>query len=276
MFIDSHAHLDSSDFDSDRADVLRRARDAGVDRILAVGSGSGPGTLDCAIKLAEQHDDLDASIGIHPHESALASDEDFQFLLQLAEHPRVIAWGEIGLDFHYDHSPRDVQIEVFARQLAFARAKTLPVIIHTREAEFETLKALQEHWGGDGPGGVLHCYSGSLQLAQQCIEMGFWVSFSGILTFPKAQNLRDVAKEIPLNRLLIETDSPYLAPVPHRGKRCEPRFVVETAKVLAQLRGLSVEDIGRITSLNYRTLFLKKRGSVQTLADGEVMLKRES
>ena len=268
MFIDSHAHLGSSDFDSDRSDVLRRARDAGVDRILAIGSGTGSGSLDCAIRLAEQYEDLDASIGIHPHEASLATDEDFQFLLQLAEHPRVVAWGEIGLDFHYDHSPHEVQIAVFAKQLDLARAKRLPVIIHTREAEPETLKTLQEHWDGNSPGGILHCYSGSLQLAQQCLEMGFRVSFSGMLTFPKAQDIREVAKEIPLDRLLIETDSPYLAPAPRRGKRCEPGFVVETAKALAQLRGLSVEDIGRITSLNYRTLLLE-RGSEQKQSANE-------
>ncbi|MCI0424045.1 MAG: TatD family hydrolase [Acidobacteria bacterium] len=254
MFIDSHAHLDSVDFDSDRALVIERARAAGVARVLAIGSGTGPGTLDCAIKLAERFEGLDASIGIHPHEARLAAEEDFRLLTELAGHPAVVAWGEIGLDFHYDHSPRDVQLEVFARQLKLAADRRLPVIIHTREAERETLRALQEHWTQPHIGGILHCYSGSLELAESGLAMGFLISFSGMLTFPKAQSVRDVAQRVPLERLLIETDAPYLAPVPHRGKRNEPAFVVETAKALAQLKETSMEAIGRQTAENYRRL----------------------
>jgi TatD DNase family protein len=255
MFIDSHAHLDSADFDSDRHTVIERAKAAGVARVLAIGSGTGPGTLDCAIKLAEAFEGLDASIGIHPHEAALATEEDFRLLAELAEHPAVIAWGEIGLDFHYDHSPRDVQGDVFARQLRLAAERRLPVIIHTREAEEETLKVLQENWRQPEIGGILHCYSGSLALAQAGLEMGFRVSFSGMLTFPKAHSVREVAQKVPMERLLIETDAPFLAPVPHRGKRNEPSFVVETARALAQLKGTSIEVIGRQTSENYRCLF---------------------
>jgi TatD DNase family protein len=255
MFIDSHAHLDSADFDTDRPAVIERAKAAGVTRVLAIGSGTGPGTLDCAIKLAETFESLDASIGIHPHEAALATGEDFRLLAELAMHSAVIAWGEIGLDFHYDHSPREVQRDVFARQLRLAAERRLPVIIHTREAEEDTLKALQENWGQPEIGGILHCYSGSLQLAQAGLEMGFLVSFSGMLTFPKAQNVREVAQKVPIERLLIETDAPFLAPVPHRGKRNEPAFVVETANAMAQLKGTSIEVIGRQTSENYRRLF---------------------
>jgi TatD DNase family protein len=255
MFVDSHAHLDSVDFDRDRPAVIERAQAAGVTRVLAIGSGTGPGTLDCAIKLAETFAVLDASIGIHPHEAALATEGDFRFLTELAEHSEVIAWGEIGLDFHYDHSPRDVQREVFARQLKLAAERRLPVIIHTREAEEETLKVLQEHWGQPEIGGILHCYSGSLELAHAGLEMGFMVSFSGMLTFPKAENVRDVARRVPMERLLIETDAPFLAPVPHRGKRNEPAFVVETAKVMAQLKETSIEVIARQTTENYRRLF---------------------
>ena len=198
---------------------------------------------------------LDASIGIHPHEAALATEDDFRLLAELAKHSAVIAWGEIGLDFHYDHSPRDVQREVFARQLRLAAEQRLPVIIHTREAEDDTLKLLHENWGRPQIGGILHCYSGSLALAQAGLEMGFWVSFSGMLTFPKAHNVREVAQKVPMEQLLIETDAPFLAPVPHRGKRNEPSFVVETAKALAQLKGTSIEVIGRQTSENYRRLF---------------------
>jgi TatD DNase family protein len=255
MFTDSHAHLDSTDFDADRPAVIERAKAAGVTRTLAIGSGTGPGTLDCAIKLATAFDGLDASIGIHPHEAALATEDDFRLLSELAEHPAVIAWGEIGLDFHYDHSPRDVQLAVFVRQLKLAAERRLPVIIHTREAEKETLKVLQDNWGQPEIGGILHCYSGSLELAQAGLEMGFLVSFSGIVTFPKAQSVRDVALEVPMDRLLIETDAPFLAPVPYRGKRNEPSFVVETAKVLAQLKEKSIEVIARQTSENYRRLF---------------------
>lgn len=255
MFVDSHAHLDSVDFDTDRPAVIERAQAAGVTRVLAIGSGSGPGTLDCAIKLAETFDGLDASIGIHPHEAALATEDDFRLLAELAEHSAVIAWGEVGLDFHYDHSPRDVQGEVFARQLKLAAERRLPVIIHTREAEEETLKVLQEHWGQPEIGGILHCYSGSLELAQAGLEMGFMVSFSGMLTFPKAENVRHVARRVPMERLLIESDAPFLAPVPHRGRRNEPAFVVETAKVMAQLKETSIEVIARQTTENYRRLF---------------------
>jgi TatD DNase family protein len=255
MFIDSHAHLESADFDIDRSSMLDRARSALVERILGIGSGTGPKALDAAIKLAEQHDDIDAAIGIHPHEAGLARSEDFELLESLAEHPKVVAWGEIGLDFHYDHSPRDAQRAVFVQQLALARASELPVIIHTREAEAETLQILKEDWGKNGLGGILHCFTGSLKMAEECLELGFLVSFSGMLTFPKAQAIRAVAQQIPLEKLLIETDSPYLAPIPFRGKRNEPAYVVETAKALGQLKGLSFEAVGRITAENYRHFF---------------------
>lgn len=255
MFIDSHAHLDSSAYDADRPAVVERARSAGVSRVLAIGSGTGPGTLDCAIRLAEAFEGLDASVGIHPHESVLATEEDFILLPRLAENSSVVAWGEIGLDFHYDHSPREVQREVFARQLRLAAERQLPVIIHTRESEVETLKILQENWNSPEVGGILHCYSGSHEFAQAGLEMGFLISFSGMLTFPKAQAIREVALRVPEDRLLIETDAPFLAPVPYRGKRNEPAFVVQTAKALAELKGVSVETIARQTSENYCRLF---------------------
>lgn len=263
MFIDSHAHLDAAEFDPDRASVIERACDAQVVRVLAIGSGTGPETLDCAIRLAEESEYLDASVGIHPHEARLATDEDLRILSSLAQHPKVVAWGEIGLDFHYDRSPRDVQMKVFARQLELANESGLPVIIHTRDAEPETLDILKRHWTPASRGAVLHSYSGSWELARACLEMGFFVSFSGMLTFPKAHNVRAVAQKIPLERLLIETDSPFLAPVPHRGRRNEPAFVVETARTLAQLKGLSLEDAGRITTENYYRLFKSSRGQIE-------------
>ena len=165
-----------------------------------------------------------------------------------------MAWGEIGLDFHYEFSPREIQEEVFVRQLSQARAKVLPVIIHSREAEAKTLEILAGHSRNDDQTGILHCFSGSLAMAQKCLEMGFFVSFSGILTFPKARDLQAVAREIPLDRLLIETDSPYLAPVPYRGRRNQPAHVVEVAKALAQLKGVSLEAIAEVTTSNYQRL----------------------
>jgi TatD DNase family protein len=254
MFIDSHAHLDSADFDTDRPAVIRRARDAQVERVLAVGSGTGPGTSDCTLQLAEQFEILDASIGIHPHEAALATEQNLQWLAQLAGHRKVVAWGEIGLDFYYQHSPRDVQIRLFARQLVLAKEASLPVIIHTREAEAETLEVLKAHWSDSNLGGILHCYSGTWQLARACLDLGFCISFSGLVTFARSENVREVVKQIPLDRLLIETDAPFLAPVPHRGKRNEPAFVVETAKVMAHLKNVSLEDLGAVTTANYYRL----------------------
>jgi TatD DNase family protein len=253
MFIDSHAHLDFPDFQDDIKPLLDRAAAAGIQRILTVGSEPGPGRLDAGIHVAERFAGIDASIGIHPHEAKSVTEEDFKALTGLASHPKVVAWGEIGLDYHYDHSPRATQREVFIRQLGLAREARLPVIVHTREAEEETLEILRDYWSGRS--GVLHCFSGSAELAATCLEMGFLISFSGMVTFPKAEAIRQVVASVPLERLLIETDAPYLAPVPHRGRRNEPAFVVETAKMIAQLKGIGIDELGRITSENYCRLF---------------------
>jgi TatD DNase family protein len=257
MFVDSHAHLDGPEFDTDRDEVIQRARDAGVSAILNVGTGDPhSGALERALELADKHQEVYAAVGIHPHDARLFDDKAEQRITSLIEQSRrVIAWGEIGLDFHYDNSPRDVQLEVFRRQLQLARDVNLPVIIHTREAEEETVEILTSQWAGCGLPGVMHCFSGSLQLAQQAIELGFYVSFSGIITFKKAEDLRAVAKEVPLDSLLIETDCPFLAPVPFRGKRNEPAYVVEVARCLAELRGMSVEKIGEITTDNFWRVF---------------------
>jgi TatD DNase family protein len=193
----------------------------------------------------------------------LFDDSAEQLITKLAtQSSRVIAWGEIGLDFHYDNSPRDVQLAVFRRQLHAARSLRLPVIIHTREAEAETIELLKSEWAGSGLPGIMHCFSGSLWLAQQAIELGMSISFSGIVTFKKAEELRAIAKQVPTDKLLIETDCPFLAPVPFRGKRNEPAFVVEVARCLAELRGVSLEEMALITSLNFERLFklqLKER-----------------
>jgi TatD DNase family protein len=252
--IDSHAHLDMEQFDTDRDAVLERARQAGVRGIVAIG-GSEPGRLDAALPLAEAHDWIWATIGIHPHEAKDATDAHFERLMGLAGHPRVVAWGEIGLDYHYDHSPREVQRRVFRRQLELARAARLPVILHCRDAWPDALEILAADWARAGLGGIFHCFTGTIEQARRGIEMGFLVSFAGNVTYPKAEALRAVAREVPSDRLLVETDSPFLPPQGRRGQRNEPAFVVEVAKTLGSVRDLSAEEISRITSANLRRLF---------------------
>jgi TatD DNase family protein len=257
MFVDSHAHIDGTEFDNDREAVIQRARDAGVSAILNIGTGDPhSGALDRAVDLAEGHADIYTAIGIHPHDARLFDDKAEQLILTLiTRSSRVIAWGEIGLDFHYDNSPRDVQVKVFQRQLQLAGEAKLPVIIHTREAETETIEILKSHGVGGNPPGIMHCFSGSNWLAQQAIDLGFYLSFSGIVTFKKAEELRTIAKQVPLARLLIETDCPFLTPVPYRGKRNEPAYVVEVARCLADLHGVSLGEMGRITAANFARMF---------------------
>jgi len=261
MFVDSHAHLEGPRFDSDREQVIARAREAGIANIVAVGTGDGPGTLDCGVRLAEQYDFLYATIGIHPHEAAKAKDADFQELEQLARRPKVIAWGEIGLDYFYHHSPRDLQQRVFLQQLEFAQAAKLPIVIHCRPSDGsnnaweDCLTLLQQHWVKSGLGGVLHCFTGTWPHAKRALDMGFMISFAGNVTFPKAQQIRDAALEVPLDRMFIETDSPFLAPVPYRGKRNEPAYVKEVARQLGELRGCSTEEMGRQTADNFYRFF---------------------
>jgi TatD DNase family protein len=248
-------------FNPDRAAVLQRARDAGVETIVAIGSGTGPGSLDCGIQLAEKYEFIYATIGIHPHEARLANDADFDELAHLAKRPTVIAWGEIGLDYFYDHSPRDVQWQVFLRQLHMAAAAKLPIVIHCRPSEGsdnaweDCLKLLHEQWSPYGLGGILHCFTGTWAHARRALDMGFMISFAGNLTFPKALQIRDAAREVPLDRMLIETDSPFLAPVPNRGKRNEPAFVKEVARQLGEMRGLSTEEVGIRTTQNFYGFF---------------------
>jgi len=261
MFVDSHAHLEGERYDADRDQVIARARESGVETILAIGIGTGPGSLDCAIQLAAQHDFIYATVGIHPHEAKLANDVDFSELEQLAKRPKVIAWGEIGLDYCYDHSPRDIQHDVFLKQLQLAKSAKLPVIIHCRPSEGsenaweDCLSLLQNHWSSSGMGGILHCFTGTLVHAKRALDMGFLISFAGNITFPKAQPIRDAAKEIPLDRILIETDSPFLAPVPHRGKRNEPAFVKEVATQLGRIHNLSTGEVGLQTARNFYRFF---------------------
>lgn len=257
MYVDSHAHIDGPEFDRDREDIIRRARDAGVSAILNVGTGDPhSGALERAVELSEKYEDIYTAVGTHPHDARLFDVKAEQRINSLIERSsRVIAWGEIGLDFHYDNSPRDVQMEVFRRQLLLARDAGLPVIVHTRNAEDETSEILESQWAGSGLPGIMHCFSGSLALAEKAIELGFSISFSGIVTFKKADELRAVARQVPLDRLLIETDCPYLAPIPFRGKRNEPAYVVEVARCLAGIQEVSVEKMGEITAKNFERLF---------------------
>lgn len=257
MFVDSHAHIDGPEFDGDREQVIERARVAGVSTILNIGTGDPhSGALERAVDLAETHSDVYTAIGIHPHDARLFDDEAEKLVLRLiTQSSRVVAWGEIGLDFHYDNSPREVQIKVFKRQLQLAGDANLPVIIHTREAEAETIDILKSQSASADRTGIMHCFSGSSWLAQQALDLGFYISLSGIVTFKKADELRATAKQVPLDMLLIETDCPFLAPVPYRGKRNEPAYVVEVARCLADLHGVSVDEIGRVTAANFARMF---------------------
>jgi TatD DNase family protein len=253
--IDSHAHVDVSDFDADRDAMLARAQAAGVGTLLAIGNGPEIEKLGAAIHYAEQKDWIYASIGIHPHEAKHATEEHYAELDRLAQHSRVIAWGEIGLDYHYDHSPRDTQAQVFCRQLEQARTAKRPIVIHCREAWTDCLKLLEQHWRSSALGGIFHCFAGTLAEARQGMEMGFLISFAGNVTYPKAQNLRDVAGEVPLDCLLVETDSPFLAPQPHRGRRNEPAYVAEVAQSIANVRNLPADEVACATAENFRRLF---------------------
>jgi TatD DNase family protein len=261
MFVDSHAHLDGNKFDSDRDEVIDRARAAGVRTIVAIGNGDGPADVDCGIRLAEKYDFIYATLGIHPHEARLADEAAYQRMERLAKHPKVIAWGEIGLDYHYDHSPREVQKNVFVRQMELAKAAKLPIVIHCRPSDNsenaweDCLALIRQQWASRGLGGILHCFTGNWPQAKAALDMGFMISFAGNVTFSKAQQIRDAALEVPLDRMLIETDSPYLAPVPHRGKRNEPAYVVETARKLGELRAAPAEEIGEQTSCNFYNFF---------------------
>ena len=251
--VDSHTHIDMPQFDADRDAVVARAREAGVDDMLIVGGFDAERGHLRALAVAERFG-LRASCGVHPHEARLATEAIFEELRALARDRRIVAVGEIGLDFHYDHSPRDVQREVFRRQIRLAREVGLPVIVHTREADDETADILEQEGAGQ-TGGVLHCFTGGRELARRVLDLGFCISFSGIVAFPRAEVIQEVARTTPLDRLLVETDAPFLAPPPHRGKRNEPAFVVEVARKLAALRGEPLEAIGEAASGNFRRLF---------------------
>jgi TatD DNase family protein len=255
VFVDSHCHLADHDFDADREAVIERARATGVGHLLCIGGGETPDELDAALSLAGQHEWIYAAAGFHPHEAAKVEERHFAHLRETLSKPKVLAIGEIGLDYHYDFSPRDVQKQVLVRQLDIARDAKLPVIIHCREAWADLELIFQEHGQGLVRGGILHCFGGTIDDAWRFMDRGFLVSFAGNVTFKNAEALRAVAREIPLDRLLTETDSPYLAPVPHRGKRNEPAHVREVTRALAELRGASEEEFADCVVRNFTELF---------------------
>jgi TatD DNase family protein len=257
MFIDSHAHIDGPEFNDDREAVIQRARNAGVGAILNVGTGNPhSGDLERGVALAESYGSIFAAAGVHPHDARHFDGNAERRLIDLIDqNSNIIAWGEIGLDFHYDNSPREAQRDAFRRQLKLANERKLPVIIHSREAEGETIEIMRGSNTGGNVAGVMHCFSGSQTFAEQAIELGFFISFSGIVTFKKAVELQEVAVRVPADRLLIETDCPYLAPIPYRGKRNEPAYVVEVARQLAALRDVELEEIEDITTTNFARAF---------------------
>jgi len=248
--VDSHCHLDDSQFDADREQAIERARAAGIERLLAIGTGHGPPDLETAIRLADRYAFIYATIGVHPHDASKAAPETFVELRRLAAHPKVLAIGEIGLDYHYDFSPRETQRQVFEQQLHIAAETGKPIVIHTREAWSDTIALLRQR----SARGIMHCFTGDEQQAHEALDLGFHLGFGGVLTFPKAGAVRQAARITPDDRLLVETDCPYLAPVPHRGKRNEPAFLLETVRRLAAVRERTPEEIAGLTTRNFERL----------------------
>lgn len=257
IFIDSHCHIDGEQFDTDRDEVVQRAKDAKVVAMLNIGTGD-PNRDDFrrAVAVAEKYENVYASVGVHPHDAKLYDDKAENHLIDLVKSSsKVIAWGEIGLDFYYDHSPREVQIEALRRQISIARELNLPIIIHSRDADDETVEILTNECSFEGFRGIMHCFGGTAAMAEALMGIGFLISFAGNVTFKKADNLRDAARVVSLDRLLIETDCPFLAPVPLRGKRNEPSFVVHTARFLAEFYGIEIEALADQTTQNFLNFF---------------------
>lgn len=257
MLVDSHCHLNYPGLRDDQAGVIERARAAGVGTMLGISTRAAE--WDEVIGLAATHDDIWASVGVHPHEADKHPDIDAARLIDVAAHARVVAIGETGLDYHYDHSDRQCQRASFRAHIAAARTTGLPLIVHTRDAEADTAAILADEMGQGSFGGVIHCFTASASFAEQALALGFSISFSGIVTFRNARDVQAVASVIPFDRLLIETDSPFLAPIPMRGRPCEPAYIVHTAARLAELRGVSADVIADTTADNFFALFAKAR-----------------
>ncbi len=250
MLIDSHAHLEMREFDSDREEVIKRAGEAGVDFIITVGINLEFSLK--AVNLAQKHENIYAAIGIHPHDVANADNSTYDALKELAHRKKVVAYGEIGLDFFRNLSPQEKQLEAFGRQLELAQELNLPVIIHDREAHKQSIEIVKSSRVRRG---VFHCFSGDYEMAKKCTDLGFYISIPGVVTFDKSKTLQEVAQRLPLSNLLLETDCPYLAPVPHRGKRNEPSYVIHTAKKVAEIKKVSWEEVAEVTACNTMNLF---------------------
>lgn len=252
MLFDTHCHLNADQFQDDVDEVIERAQAEGVSNFLVVGFDRP--TIEKALELAEKYEFIYASVGWHPVDAIDFKEEDLAWLEESAKHPKVVALGEMGLDYYWDKSPKDVQKEVFRKQIRLAKKVRLPIIIHNREATADIVEILREEEAGE-VGGIMHCYSGSVEVAKECVEMNFYISLGGPVTFKNARKPKEVAEEIPLDRLLIETDSPYLTPHPYRGKRNEPAYVKLVAEQVAELKGLAVEEVARVTSENAKKVF---------------------
>ncbi len=255
MIIDTHAHIDMDAFDDDRSEVIQRAKDNGVDYVLNVGCDIESSLR--SMELAEHYDFIYGTAGVHPHDVKKIDDQTYDQLKQLLTHPKMIALGEIGLDFHKNYSPPDQQKEHFRKQVELSRELKKPIIVHCRDANENADAILSDYFPKDpsARSGIFHCFSGNQELADRALEMGFYISFSGSVTFKKSDELRAIAKTIPADRLFVETDCPFLAPVPKRGKRNEPSYVMHTAQLIADVRGLDIKDIQRTTTLNFFELF---------------------
>lgn len=255
LLIDSHLHLDSREFDADRSEVIRRAWDAGLKAMITIGAGGDLSACQHAVEMAQLHAGVYATVGIHPHDAQATPGDAFERLGEFARHPKVVGIGETGLDYHYMHSPAAVQRSVFRRSLRLAADVDLPVVVHSRQADADTVALLKEAGQESGVRGVVHCFSGDYPFARQLLDMDLYLSFTGILTFPKVEGVRDVLRRIPLERVLLETDSPYLAPIPFRGRRNEPAYVVRVAEKVAEILGKPFEEIAWITGRNVIRLF---------------------
>lgn len=255
MLVDSHCHLDFPDFDNELDQIVERARAAGVGMMLTINTHVT--RFERVLAVAERFPEIYCTIGIHPHEAGTEPAADVERLVEASRHPKVVGFGETGLDYFYDKSPRDRQRASFRAHIEAARRTGLPVVVHTRDADDDTASILAEEMGKGGFTGLLHCFSSTRELAEKAMELGLFISISGIVTFKKAEMLQDVVKDLPLDRLLVETDCPYLAPIPYRGKRNEPAYVVHTAAKLAELKGVAVEDVAQATTSNFLNLFTK-------------------
>ncbi|MCK4502331.1 MAG: TatD family hydrolase, partial [Desulfuromonadales bacterium] len=252
LLVDSHAHLDGERFADDLNETVKRATPNGISHILTIGCDLQSSTG--AIKVAEQYENIFAAVGIHPHDATEINADVLATLQTMANHPKVVAIGEIGLDYYRDRSPREIQRNAFRQQIRLAIEVGKPIIVHDREAHDEVIQILTEENGATN-GGVLHCFSGDLKMAQQCLDLGFYLSFTGTITYPKNEAIREIIKHIPIDRMLLETDCPYLSPQKFRGKRNEPAYVRYTAEKMAEIKGLSITDVARITSRNCYNLF---------------------